>query len=473
MRIPILIAATLVLTSATAQAALPDDVRAEIDALVEERMAGADIPGLSLVVVQGDEVTYAQGYGFADLEEAVPMTACTPVGPGSTLKSLTALAVMQLVEAGDLDLDAPVARYLPWFAVDGRPDDRITVRHALTMTSGLQDWMDTAMDASDVAASGEVGTPHTVDALEARVGKMNSLVPSAAPGEAWAYSSTGYTVAGLLIETITGTTYESYMQERVFGPLGMSDTTFGPAAPGTAQGYLRSEDGLRPEGPLQAAGYRPAGLDVFTSACDFGNYLAALLRGGSRDGERIVGSPSIEAMWTPAAAIRDGIDYGMGWYVQDWNGVKVVDHGGHAMVSGSAMFVAPEERVAVAVFANVDDLRVDAIGRALFERLTGASAVVRKGGGDFVPDRSVWEAYLGTYETVYGTPLRIYVEGGELRGFIEGPGFGFTLEALGDTEFVARSDIPNVDNADARFTVADDGTVHLTMAGQEIGLKAP
>ena len=466
---------SLPLSRVAAQGEFPSDLRAGLDAFVQERMDAAGIPGLSLVIVRGDEVAYAQGYGYANLEERTPMTACTPVGPGSTLKSLTVLAVMQLVEQGLVDLDAPVATYLPWFATAGDHDASITVRHALGMTSGLLDWMDTANGPADMTserALRELGVPHSADALERRARDMIELVPATPPGEAWAYSSTGYTLAGLIIETVAGMPYERYMQEHVFTPLGMTATRFG-ASSGSAQGYLRVEDGVRPEAPLQAAGFRPAGLDVVSSACDYGNYLATLLAGGTREGHSVLSQASIDAMWTPGAPIHERMRYGMGWYVQDWNGTTIVNHGGHAMTSSSAMFVAPEQDVAVAVFANVDDLHVDAIGQAVFEQLTGISAVERRGPSDFEPDRAVWQRYVGTYETVFGDPLRIYVEGTQLMGVIDGLRIGFTLEAFSDTEFVTRSDLPDLDGADAVFHVESDGTVRLVMAGQEVGVKAP
>lgn len=473
-RITVLLASVLV-GSAAAQGAVPSTVfpveaQGAVDAFVKERMAAAGIPGLSLVIVQGGQVAYTQGYGLANVDEQVPMEACTPVGPGSTTKSLTALAIMQLVEGGELDLEAAVVDYIPWFAGNREHVGRLTVRHALAMTTGLQDWMDTAVDASGIDAS-QLGVAHSRGALEQRVRSMADLTPIAAPGEKWAYSSTGYTIAGLLIEAVTGMPYEDYMQQRVFAPLGMTSTAFG-AVEGAAQGYLRSAEGLRAEPTLQAAGYRPAGLDVFSSACDYGNYLTALLAGGSFEGHRIVSQPSIDAMWTPDGVVHQQQRYGMGWYVQDWSGVKVVNHGGHAMVSGSAMFVAPELGVAVAVLANVDDVRVDAIGQALFENLTGVTAVVKRPASTFEPDRSVWERYVGSYETSMGVPLRVFVEGLELKAIIEGPGIGFTLEAFSDTEFVTRSEIADADNADAVFLVDEDGTVRLFVAGQEIGVKA-
>ena len=233
------------------------------------------------------------------------------------------------------------------------------------------------------------------------------------------------------------------------------------------------EGGLRPEAPLQAAGFRPAGLDILSSACDYGQYLAALLAGGTHEGQTVISQASIDAMWTPGAPIHERMRYGMGWYVQDWSGRTVVNHGGHTMTSSSAMFVDPEGRTAVAVLANTDNLHVDALGQALFERVTGLSPMVRRPPSDFKPDRSVWEEYVGTYETVYDMPLRIYVEGEELTGLFEKAGIGFKLEAFSDTEFVTRADTPDVDNADAVFHADADGTVRLVMAGQEIGVKAP
>ena len=208
---------------------------AAIDAYVAAQMDELRVPGLALGIVQGDQIVYLKGYGVAN-PAGDPVTAQMPFSIGSLTKSFTALAIMQLVEAGRLELDAPVRRYLPWFQVaDDSASLNITLRHLLTHTAGLP---------RDLASSGAPEDEQRPERLEARLRGLRA-VELEQPLGTYGYSNAGYMVLAMVIQQVTGQSYEAYVGKQIFAPLGMS-RSFG------------SLDAARRRRPGRAAG-RPCG----------------------------------------------------------------------------------------------------------------------------------------------------------------------------------------------------------------------
>jgi CubicO group peptidase (beta-lactamase class C family) len=186
---------------------------AAINAYIENHMAENQIPGLALVIVHNDEIVYTQGYGDAD-PDGTPVTPQTPFILGSTSKSFTALAIMQLVEAGEIELDASVQTYLPWFTMAG-PEDAalITVRHLLAQTSGL---------SGPVSDKDLVNPDVSENALETHIRELAEYNLARPPGESYDYNNTGYDILGLIVQTVSGQSFESYIEEQIFLPLEMT-----------------------------------------------------------------------------------------------------------------------------------------------------------------------------------------------------------------------------------------------------------
>jgi CubicO group peptidase (beta-lactamase class C family) len=183
-----------------------------IDAYVEQHMRRLNIPGVSLAIVEGDQIVHLRGFGQARPGGEAPSPQ-TPFVLGSTTKSFTALAVMQLVEAGKIDLDAPVQRYLPWFRVaDPQASAHMTVRHLLYQTSGLP-----GLPGVIVLADLD-GRP---GAAERQARALSTLKLSRPAGAAFEYSNTNYILLGLIIEAASGEPYAEYIQHHIFDPLGM------------------------------------------------------------------------------------------------------------------------------------------------------------------------------------------------------------------------------------------------------------
>lgn len=347
---------TIIPHPARAQTPVPTD---EVDALLADHMAELDIPGAAVAIVQGDEIVYMQGYGTAD-DSGRPVTPQTPFALASLSKSFTALAVMQLVEAGEVQLDAPVRQYLPWFrTADAAASAQITVRHLLHHTSGFS-------ELEGYERNYEENDP---DTIETSIRNLRDATLNHAPGETFEYSNTNYDVLGVLVETVSGQSYGEYVEEQLFDPLQMQNsyTTMKAArANGATRGYYplfgwtTSYDTWMP----YSQATRPAG-GLWASAEDMGHYLIAHLNEG-RYGETAVISPAgMATVHTPGATIGEEFYYAMGWNQFNFTDAAPPDdpeaapvaqsHGGEWPNYRAIMVLVPERETGVVVLMNAAD----------------------------------------------------------------------------------------------------------------------
>ena len=188
----------------------PNDFAA-IDRYVQKEMDAQRIPGLALGIVEGNRILHLRGFGKAD-ESGRKVTPQTLFFNGSTTKSFTALAIMQLHEAGKLDLDAPVQRYLPWWRVaDADASARITVRHLLYQVSGLS-----KATGNEHATSGD--SRASAVALEDQVRQLRSAKLTEPVGKTWQYSNANYNTLGMIVQTVSGQSYETYVGDHILVP---------------------------------------------------------------------------------------------------------------------------------------------------------------------------------------------------------------------------------------------------------------
>src|SRR5215207_1615433 len=186
-----------------------------VDTYVSRKMKELGIPGAALVIVQGDRIVHLKAFGVADGSDR-PVTPQTPFFTGSTGKSFTALAIMQLVEAGKIELDARVRAYLPWFRVaDLDASEIITVRQLLNQVSGLP---------RSIGQEQLANTDLSDSAIENNVRALANVELSAAPGERYEYSNANYNTLGMIIQAVTGQSYETYIQKHIFEPLDMQNS---------------------------------------------------------------------------------------------------------------------------------------------------------------------------------------------------------------------------------------------------------
>lgn len=341
---------------------------ATVDRWLGDQLRDAGIPGGALVIVRDGRIVDERGFGTAD-PSGRPVTATTPFVIGSLSKSITALAVMQLVDAGTVDLDAPVRRYLPGFRVaDAAATDRITVRDLLTHTSGLP----TAVGIAPLT------TPATT--LEARVRDLATAQLASEPGTSYAYSNANYLVLGRLVEVVSGEAFGADVRTHVFEPLGMAHAATDRATAETSgltdahRLWFGLADG---HAPLDRPDLVPAGW-ISASADDLGRLLIAELDGGRYEGRSVVSPSAAREMQTGTVPTGTGDErMGMGWVSSTLDGERIVAHAGSTTDMAAIQIMVPGRRLGVAVLFNAQSAlyellhKPDAIGQGVVSLLLG------------------------------------------------------------------------------------------------------
>ncbi len=346
-----------------------------IEAYLQKHIQRLRLPGLALAIVEGDRIVHLSGFGRAQPGGGAP-TPTTPFFIGSTGKSITALAVMQLVETGRVDLDAPLQHYLPWFRVaDPQSSAAITVRHLLNQSSGIP----TTPGWADLA-----NFDPRPDAAERQARALSACKLPHPPGSTFQYSNTNYNLLGLVIEAASGESYADYIQEHIFDPLGMTHSYTDPAAAsgdGLAVGH-QSWFGF-PVPILHASvprGSLPSGQHI-SCAKDMACYLLVHLNEG-RYGEATILSPeSIAELHRPAiSAPTLGTPgwYAMGWYVEGQGSEKVIAHTGMIPTFYTYMALLPESKRGVVLLVNANhftgQLTLGEVGAGVTAILAGRQA---------------------------------------------------------------------------------------------------
>jgi len=285
-----------------------------IDAYVQDQVDDSRIPGVAIAVVEGGAVVHAAGFGDDGHGNAI--TAETPFWVGSNTKSITALATMQLAEAGAVDLDTPVQTYVPQFRVaDPDAAAQITVRHLLNQTSGIA-----RIDGVRAVADAEED-----QTLEDTVADMADLELNRPVGESFEYANLNSVLLGAVIEAATGERWQNYVQSNIFDRIGMA-RTYTEKAEAEANGLTGTHRFMfgypvKTDGTHLAA-LAPSGY-VYSTANDMARYLALYLQGGTIDGDQILSTAGIDEMLTGATNERSfdlqsqrfTARYGAGWFV--------------------------------------------------------------------------------------------------------------------------------------------------------------
>ena len=350
---------------------------AAIDAYIEGQVKDLNLPGLAFAIVHGDQIVHLKTMGVAD-PSGRPITPQTSFLLASASKSFTALAIMQLVETGQIDLDAPVQRYLPWFRVaDAAASARITVRDLLNQTSGL----------SALTGNGYFITRDSDDAAQERfVRGLSTASLSFAPGTNYEYSNANYATLGVIVGAVSGESYEQYVKDHIFTPLDMQNSLMyrdEARQHGMATGYtylfgvptaIEITD-LR--GEVAAAG-------VIASVEDMGHYLIALLNAGRYQDNSIISSDTLAQLWQRPAgkASEDKSYYGMGWQVnEEWPfGVPFREHNGEGGNFHTYMALMPESDYGIVVLVNASheflvSVPIDLIGWGVISLLAGQDSL--------------------------------------------------------------------------------------------------
>lgn len=324
---------------------MPDVTRAhtQIDRFAERWMSLHNVPGLSMSITDRNETLRIMHRGFANLERREPIGAGTLFEAGSIGKSFTALCLLQLAEAGRLDLHRPASDYLPWFEVR-TTHDPITVHHLLTHTAGIT-------RGGDYAPYGQY-----------EVWALRNTVTGGPPGNRFNYSNVGYKALGHLLETVTGIDYAANVRSRLLCPLGMADThpiTTFDTHDYMAQGYWpRYDDRPAPTGnPVVPAPWHEYGSgdgSIASTAADMASFVRMLLNGGSHNGDLIISPSAFDKMigrYVPLGYIPDAW-YGYGLNVSERHGFRHVDHGGLMLGHHATMMADLDNGLGVTALTN-------------------------------------------------------------------------------------------------------------------------
>lgn len=322
---------------------------AAIDSYVEAQMKDIGLPGVALGIVEGDQIVHLKGYGIAD-PTGRAVTPQTPFLVGSLAKPVTALAIMQLVEAGQVDLDAPVRDYLPYFRLaDGQDSAAITVRHLLNHTSGL----------SSATGNEEFPSAAMLDwTPEERVRELSDNSLSHEVGTTYEYSNVNYVLLALIVESVSGQSFERYVQGHIFDPLNMRQSTYyaaGTKSPDSAAGYQQWFGiPVASDVPLPRSGNSSGGL--IASAEDMTHFLIAQLNDGRYENVTVIMPAGMAEMHAPAARVADTDSfYAMGWEVETVDGSTILSHSGHHANYVAKMLMAGDGR-GIVVMTNANSL---------------------------------------------------------------------------------------------------------------------
>jgi CubicO group peptidase (beta-lactamase class C family) len=319
-----------------------------LDDYVRAQMGRQKIPGLSLAVCRDGKPVRAAGYGQANVEHQVPAGPETVYQSGSMGKQFTATAVMMLAEGGKLSIDDPVTKSFTDAPEAWKP---ITIRHLLTHTSGLKDYGPEDIDFR---------RDYTEDEL---VKKAYGLPLDFPPGTQWSYSNTGYMMLGVLIHKVSGQFYGDFLKERVFTPLGMTSTriiTEADIVPHRAAGYQLKDGALKNQDWVAPMLNTTADGSLYFTVEDLAKWDEALYD------ERLLKRASFEQMWTPVRLSSGATyPYGFGWGLDEQRGHRLIEHGGSWQGFRTAIARYVNERLTVAVLANLAEAEPEMIAHGI------------------------------------------------------------------------------------------------------------
>lgn len=366
----------------------PDRYHQKLQPVLEKLIQQQQLPGLAIAVVEDNRVVYAAAFGVRNLSRTDdPITTRSLFHMASITKTFVATSIMQLVEAGKIDLDVPVVKYLPYFRMADERYKTITVRQMVTHTSGMPDVDDY-----------EWNKPQYDDgSLERYVRGLGDLKLEFAPGQRFQYSNMAFEVLGDVIAKVSEESFEHYVQHHILTPLGMKDSTLlvKEADPKLlAWGHELDEAG----NPCPSKVYpynriHSPSSDLHSNVLDMARWAIANMNRGELDGARILKSSTYEVMWKSAGKFNGKASpTGISWFLDDYKGNKMISHDGGdtGFLTGLAML--PDKKIAVVWLANADWIpNADAITEAALDTALGRKPNPIEG------KRSIARAMFSTY----------------------------------------------------------------------------
>jgi CubicO group peptidase (beta-lactamase class C family) len=385
-----------------------------LEELVMYLMWQSRLSGVSVAVVKDGHPMFARGFGARNREKNLPMTPDTLWSIASISKSFCAMAIMQLVEKGKVDLHAPANKYIDFKL--GKKDKPIEVHHLLSHSSGVPE-----LDASSASECKDVFIPMSseLDFMTFVNGANKEITDD--PGKTFMYNNDMYTCLGFIVEKVTNMKYAQYVKENILKPLGMNRSTYLDEEyekdNDVVSGYVPSKDGLSLDPkPLRDDPLVHACGGLNSSVRELQNYMIALMNDGVFNGNRILEKSSIEKMWKPyikPPARYGKTGYGYGWGIEDdFFGHTLIHHGGNIDTSGGFLAMIPEKKLGVVVGQIPNPTQIhSAVARGLLATLMGHDI------DEAVPELNAkkrLEALEGRYKSYGGSQIELSMRGGVL-----------------------------------------------------------
>ncbi|MDH3627275.1 MAG: serine hydrolase [Acidobacteriota bacterium] len=451
----------LLVAPAPAAAKTDSDLEARLAELVErmeQRREELHIPGMALVVVKGDEVILARGFGVTDMESNNPVTDETLFMIGSTTKAFTSMLVGMMVDADKMAWDSPIADYIPYFdpTVDSEDEDaRVTVRDALSHRSGFSR-MGMLLTAQDVDPTDVLKVANGAEAFDGY-------------HQAFHYNNIMFLAAGTASAKVANSDWHRLVRKRIFKPLGMTSSSTesakirGDLVPGYAWQEDLGELDRQPVLPIDVAA--PAGA-IVSNATDMGKWLRFLNGKGTYRGKQLVDDATIAEMWTSNIEIAENFGYGMGWFVREWNGHKMLEHGGNINGFSAEVGLLPDDDIGFALMTNLTAtaLQQESL-EIVFESLLGEgeSTTTDPEADTHETDEAAESltAFLGDYVAEFGAFKDATFAVSEQDGvlFVNVPGqTNYEIRPVGDD---GRRPFAVTDTVAVSFEANEDGSVDL------------
>ena len=340
------------------------DVGAFLDGFMPMQLERENIAGAVVLVVKDGRVLFAKGYGYSDVDKKTPVTVdATLFRPGSISKLFTWTAVMQLVEQGKLDLDKDINAYLD-FKIPATEPQPITLRHILTHRPGFEEQIKDLF--------GKEGAPFATLKDHLMEHMPERIFPA---GTTPAYSNYGASLAGYIVERVSGRAFNDYVAERIFRPLGMTRSTFVQPLPADLKPLMSSgyTEGSGKAKPFELIEEAPAG-GLSATAADLSRFMLAHLQDGMLDNVRILRPETARQMHARQSGLSPSLN-GMclGFYEESRNGLRIIGHGGDTVYFHSDMHLIPEAGIGFFVSYN------------------------SRGKGELSPRTALWNHFLDRY----------------------------------------------------------------------------
>ena len=456
----------------------------EFDDYVNKALKQWDVPGVSIAIVKNDQIVFAKGYGVRKLGDPTPVDEKTLFAIGSASKAFTAASIGMLMDEGKLKWDDPAAKYLPGFQLfDPYATREITVRDLLCHRSGLERG-DLLWYGSDLSRD-EI------------VRRVRYLKPSWSFRGMFGYQNIMFLAAGQIVPSVTGKSWDDFVRERIFIPLGMtsSNTSIKDLAKSTnvATPHTKIDEKVETIPWRNIDNIAPAG-SINSNVVDMAQWTRLHLGEGKYQGKQLVSSGTVKEMHTPQTIIRtEGIweklfpeahflTYGLGWFLQDYHGRKVVQHGGNIDGMSALVAMMPEEKLGVVVLTNLNGTTLPTVlantifdwytkspqkdwSTELYKSIKGLEDVQKAAEKKKEEARVAGtspslplEKYAGTYKDEMYGEAKVTVKDGKLVATY-GAAFAGELEHWHYNTFRVRWRDRSLGKGFINFTLKDDGTV--------------